>query len=592
MITTQSLLLTFCLLLCISCTPFESESDSVGALAENSSSSENDKISSDNDPHGTPSSNNADSLSSSEKTKDPDTKNESSSKEENESQSSESTEEARNDESDNDARETIAEIKMDYSEMQAPFGGADGAGSGTGGGNGSGMGVISQYYPGTEDFSSFQLAGFVLTTEDNQSTYGLDVDAGSYTWARNQINYGYLPDSQSVRTEEFINYFRYDYAEPTDGVFSISTDISDSPFRDSVHIMRIGLKAATPKTEYVPWNITFLIDISGSMGSRLDLVKESLYFLIDNMRDDDFISITTYAGSVTTVLEPVSIKDKSKAAIKALIGDLKSGGGTSMSDGMTNAYETNQSAFLNTGVNRVIVCSDGDANIGSTRGEDMLKEIEKYVDEGIFMSTLGFGTGNYKDNTMEELANRGNGNYYYIDGMEESKRIFGEQLAATIQAVAIDAKIQVTFDESTVLSYRLLGYENRDIADTLFEVDSTDAGEIGQGHTVTALYELILAPGAESANAYGDIRIRFKDVEGETHEESIVIENNALSFTDQATDFQFSVLVGEYADILRKTAHSYTTLQGLWIQAVEWNLNDNDQRKEFYNLLEQATTLE
>ncbi len=474
---------------------------------------------------------------------------------------------------------------------------SDGYGGGEGGGNGSGGGgsltLGSVYYPGTTEYSSFQLGGFIETLIDNQSTFGLDVDAASYTLARSVLNSNQLPDSAQVRTEEFINYFTYNYPEPENSVFHISADIAASPFRDTLQVLRVGMRAYTPEIRRQPWNLTFLIDISGSMNGRLDLVKESLSILIDNMKEGDYLSITTYAGSVQTILEPISLMDSDRETIKGMISDLESGGGTGMADGMTNAYTVNRSALLSEGVNRVIVCSDGDANIGARGGDDLLALIEEYVDEGIMMSTLGFGLGNYKDNTMETLANKGNGNYYYIDGINEAQRIFGDKIAATIESIAIDTKIQVEFDSEKVRSYRLLGYENRDIADELFEVDSTDAGELGPGHTVTALYELVLTKGLPSNTTLGSVRLRFKDLQGTSFEESIEITtSNSMSFDDQDSDFRFATLVGEYADILRKTPHSTTTLTELQNIAQAWGLDDSDERIEFYEILKKASILE
>ncbi|MGL1902284.1 MAG: von Willebrand factor type A domain-containing protein [Fibrobacterales bacterium] len=478
-----------------------------------------------------------------------------------------------------------------------PAGGGNGSGVGDGNGSGGGAGLTlgssGNFYPGSETFSSFQLGGFVATVDDNQSTFGLDVDAASYTFARSRIlDYAMVPDSQAVRTEEFINYFEYDYPEPEEGVFTILTDIAESPFRDSVSILRVGLKAHTPSVERVPWNLTFLLDISGSMRGRIDLVKESLYVLIDNMQEGDYLSITTYAGSVSTVLNPISLKDSDREAIKGLLKDLTTGGGTAMGDGMTNAYTVNRSAFLSDGVNRVIVCSDGDANIGSVRGEEMLTQIQEYVDGGIMMSTLGFGIGNFQDATMEKLANKGNGNYYYIDGIKEAQRIFGKKIAATIEAVAIDTKIQLEFDTQKVKRYRLLGYENRDIADELFEVDTTDAGEIGPGHTVTALYELVMND-ENNGTMLGSVRIRYQNTKGTSYEESstIVVSDNT-TFESQDDDFKFAALVGEYSDVLRKTPHSHSTLAGVLSYAQQWQLDDNDERKEFYEILESVAGLE
>ena len=448
------------------------------------------------------------------------------------------------------------------------------------------------YYPGNEKFTEFELSGFVKRWEDSLSTFGLDVDAASYTFARSRVlNYSMIPDSQEVRTEEFLNYFDYNYEEPTAGVFGITTEFTRSPFRDSLNILKIGLKAHTPALEQVPWNLTFLIDVSGSMSGRLDLVKQSLHILVDNMKEGDLISITTYAGKVSTVLEPISLRDSDRETIKGMISDLTAGGSTAMGDGLTNAYQVNQSAFLSHGANRVIVCSDGDANVGAVGGNALLELIQDYVDQGIMLSTLGFGLGNYQDATMEKLANSGNGNYYYIDGIDEAERIFTDKIASTIEAVAIDAKIQVQFNQPIAM-YRLLGYENRDIADTLFHADTTDAGELGPGHTVTALYEFNY-----DSIAYSDpvvtVHLKYKDKDGNNIEQLFEseIDYNFKDHSNLSNDTKLSILVGEYADILRRTPHVSTTLPELWSLAQDWQVNTNEQRNEFYQILEKAATL-
>lgn len=451
------------------------------------------------------------------------------------------------------------------------------------------------YYPGTEKFGELTYNGFVYTAEDNLSTFGIDVDNGSYTFGRKKINEGHLPPEASVRVEEYINYFRQDYDPPVDVPFSVQVDGAPSPFRgDSLHIIRIGLQGRElAGDERRPWNLTFLIDISGSMTSRLDLVKQSLYILVDNMQQGDKISICTYAGSVGTVLLPTTFTEIDKDGIKGIISDLVAGGSTAMASGIQNAYDVNMSGFIDGGVNRVIVCSDGDANVGPTSHEDILELISSYVEHGITLSALGFGQGNYNDYMMEQLADRGNGNYYYIDSLAEAERLFQEELIAMMEVIAKDVKIQVEFDIDAVVRYRLIGYENRDIADEDFEDETVDAGEIGAGHRVTALYEIEL-----SGNGAGNlltVHLRYKLPEGESDIPlDVPIATNVLADTFSAGSqrFQFTVGVAEFAEILRGSPYVNTSLMDVE-NIVAQSLSGGDERdEELLDLIRKAQTID
>ncbi len=444
------------------------------------------------------------------------------------------------------------------------------------GANGSG----GDYYPGTENFGELTYNEFVYATEDNLSTFGVDVDGGSYTFGRKKINEGHLPPEASVRVEEYINYFHQDYLAPVSDPFSVMVDGAPSPFRgDSLHILRIGLQGRKlSDDELRPWNLTFLVDISGSMTSRIDLVKESLYILLDNMRENDQISICTYAGSVGTVLTPTTLQNNDVESIKGIIADLQAGGSTAMASGIQNAYNVNMSGFLEDGVNRVIVCSDGDANVGSTNHEDILDMISSYVDEGITLSTLGFGQGNYNDYMMEQLADKGNGNYYYIDSLIEAERLFQDELISVMEIIAKDVKIQVEFNENTVIRYRLIGYENRNIADEDFEDETTDSGEIGVGHTVTALYELEL-----SGNGTGDlgtVHLRYKLPNGESDiPVDIAISRGIMSdsFSSASDRFRFTVGVAEFAELLKGSPYVNTSFNDVEV-LVEQAVSGSDER--------------
>jgi len=451
-----------------------------------------------------------------------------------------------------------------------------------------------EYFPGQERHGDLTYNGFVYADEDNLSTFGVDVDAGSYTFGRKKINEGIIPAPSSVRVEEYINYFRQDYPVPTSAPFSVSVDGAPSPFRaDSLHLLRIGLMGRAASTEAVPWNLTFLIDISGSMLFRLDLVKESLDILVDNMRLGDQVSICTYAGSVGTVLNPTSLQENDAAAIKAIIGDLEAGGSTAMASGLQNAYDVNSSGFLDGGVNRIIVCSDGDANVGATSHESILELIEAYVDQGITLSTLGFGSGNYNDYLMEQLADQGNGNYYYIDSIDEAQRLFTEELSAVMEVIAKDVKIQVEFNGSSVMRYRLIGYENRDIDDDQFENDSTDAGEIGAGHRVTALYELELIQGG--GDDLGLVHLRYKMPQGDSDipiEVGISRNDLAASFSQASDRFRFTAGVAEYAEILRESPHVETSMPGVEALIATSLVGSDERDAELLELIRQLQIIE
>jgi len=447
--------------------------------------------------------------------------------------------------------------------------------------------VGDDYYPGSERHGDLTYNGFVNADEDNLSTFGVDVDAGSYTFGRKKINEGIIPAPSSVRVEEYINYFHQNYPTPDTEPFSVSVDGAPSPFRaDSLHLLRIGLKGREASAGDMPWNLTFLIDISGSMRSRLDLVKESLYILVDNMRLGDQVSICTYAGSVGTVLTPTGLQQNDADAIKAIISDLEAGGSTAMASGLQNAYDVNSSGFLDGGVNRIIVCSDGDANVGATSHEAILELISDYVDQGITLSTLGFGSGNYNDQLMEQLADQGNGNYYYIDSINEAERLFTEELSGVMEVIAKDVKIQVEFNSASVLRYRLIGYENRDIEDEEFENDSTDAGEIGAGHRVTALYELELIQGG--SNSLGIVHLRYKMPDGETDipfDVSISRSDLADSFSQASDRFRFTAGVAEYAEIVRESPYVQTTLYAVEALVASALIGSDERDTELLELI-------
>lgn len=348
-----------------------------------------------------------------------------------------------------------------------------------------------------------------LVQRDGLSTFSIDVDTASYTQARRSLIGGVLPTQAAVRTEEFVNYGRYRYPQPEPGApFSITMDAARHPWEPQHHVIRVGIKGADGDQERVPLHLTFLVDTSGSMagGDRLPLAKRSLEYLVGNLAPGDTVAIATYAGSTQKVLEPTPVSDAPR--IVEAIRSLTSGGGTRMGSGLELAYEMASRARVQGHENRVIVLSDGDANLGATSHEQMLASLADHAKQGITLSTVGFGRGNYRDTLMEQLADQGDGNASYIDDFEEAKRVFGEDLGATLTTIARDVKIQVQFDLDDVIAYKLVGYENRAIADQDFRNDHVDAGEVGAGHTVTALYDVVLRD--ERSGPIAWVRVRHK----------------------------------------------------------------------------------
>lgn len=443
------------------------------------------------------------------------------------------------------------------------------AGLGTGAGFGTGAGTGSSYSAGhaqhggeslnSESYTDYGTNPMTSTATDKLSTFAIDVDTASYAIARKKIREGQVPPPESVRVEEFVNYFRYDYAGPDeDRPFAVHMDAAPSPYGDGRHVLRVGVQARKlAHSERKPSNLVFLVDVSGSMSSpdKLGLAKRALRILVDNLRDGDTVALVTYAGGVRVVLEPTGLASKSE--IIEAIESLGAGGSTAMSSGIDLAYQMAARNLRPDAESRVIVLSDGDANVGNTSPKDILRTIAGHVKEGVTLSTVGFGMGNYKDTMMEQLANKGNGNYSYIDGISQARRVFQEQLGGTLEVVAQDVKIQVEFDPDAVASYRLIGYENRDIADVDFRNDRVDAGEIGAGHTVTALYEVELARDARAPLAM--VHIRAKKPRGEKATEwayGFAAERLYPSFDQAPADFRFATAVMGAAEILRRSEHA------------------------------------
>ena len=398
---------------------------------------------------------------------------------------------------------------------------------------------------------------FIDTEDDHLSTFAMDVDTGSYSITRGYLTDGYLPPPEAVRVEEFVNAFDYNYAPPPDSAFAIHIDGAPSKFGEGkrLQLLRIGLQGhVIPTEDRKDAILTFVIDVSGSMEreNRLGLVKKALTILVNQLRPTDKVGIVVYGSRGRLVLPHIGIERRSE--ILAAINSLAPGGSTNAEEGLRIGYDL---AWRNASVNhinRVILCSDGVANVGQTGPDAILKEIRSYVQKGITLSTVGFGMGNYNDVLMEQLANTGNGNYAYVDTLSEAKRIFVENLTGTLQLIAKDAKIQVDFNPEVISRFRLLGYENRRLDHEQFRDDTVDAGEVGSGHQVTALYEVKLHPDATGKLA--TVSIRYADADN--HKVSEVSEDISVaqlhkSFDTAPATFRLAASVAEFAEILRES---------------------------------------
>lgn len=434
-------------------------------------------------------------------------------------------------------------------------------------------------------FKHYGTNPFITTEEDNQSTFAIDVDTGSYTVVRNYIQRGTLPPEEAVRVEEFINYFKPDIQPSQDKAFNIQVDGGESLFGDGYQLMRVAVKGKEIKVEdRKDANLMFVIDVSGSMDreNRLGLVKKSLRLLMSELGPRDKVGIVVYGSHGKVVLEPTSIDEKEK--ILSAIDSLHPEGSTNAEEGLTLGYQLAREYFDPEAINRVILCSDGVANVGKTGHEDILNEVKQYAKKDMTLSTFGFGMGNYNDVLMEQLANNGDGNYAYIDTFSEARRIFMEELTGTLQTIAKDAKIQVEFDPAVVERYRLLGYENRDVKDEDFRNDAVDGGEIGAGHTVTALYEVKVKNAGEKL---GNIYLRYKNVDTADVEEI----HADITYTNSLSDeLRFLSAVAEFAEILRG---SYWAKEGNLsnvLEVAESTAQDQKQ-KEFVELVKDANAL-
>ena len=465
-----------------------------------------------------------------------------------------------------------------------------------------------------EGYSPINENGFRNSTVNPLSTFSVDVDAASYSNVRRFIMDGKKPPVDAVRVEELINYFDYEYPDPTDEVpFSISTEIGDCPWNEKNKLVHIGLQAQRLNTKDLPANnLVFLIDVSGSMASenKLPLLVKSFKLLVNELRPQDKVAIVVYAGAAGIVLESTAGTDKTK--ILESLQALNAGGSTAGGQGIILAYKVATENFIQGGNNRVILATDGDFNIGVSSDGEMQRLIEEKRESGVFLTCLGFGMGNYQDSKLEILADKGNGNYAYIDNLLEAKKVLVTEIGGTLLTLAKDVKIQVEFNSMVIESYRLVGYENRLLNEEDFNDDKKDAGEMGAGHSVTALYEVVLkgqgnAPTVdpmrystnepnESAliNEMLTVKFRYKKPDGDV---SMLIEKNLenkiSAWNDLSNDFKFSAAVSEFGMLLRNSDFKGTSSFDSILSLAKDSKGDdkNGYRAEFIRIVELAKAL-
>ncbi|MHB8873370.1 MAG: vWA domain-containing protein [Myxococcaceae bacterium] len=443
-------------------------------------------------------------------------------------------------------------------------------------------------------FAPHRANRFTCAADDRFSTFAVDVDTASYVLGRTYLRSGVLPPPTSVRVEEYLNYFRYAYPAPDRGVFAVHFEGAPSPFNRGRELVRIALKGRElTKAQRKPAHLVFLVDVSGSMAgeNKLDLARSALGILVDNLHEWDTVAIVTYAGEVRRVLAATSAANR--ADILAAIASLRADGSTAMGSGLELAYREALLHVSPESVSRVIVLTDGDANAGDHQTADqMLAAVHGHVAEGVTLTAIGFGMGNYRDDLMEKLADRGNGNCFYLDSLTEARKVFQEQLSGTLEVIAKDVKLQVEWNPEAVRGFRLLGYEDRALTTSEFRDDRVDAGEVGAGHSVTALYEIERT--GEAVAELATVRVRAKLPNGSKAQEGqFKLEPRHLHarLSETSAGFRFSVAVAGAADIFRRS-----------IEGSDWNLStalelargateERADREEFVGLLDKALEL-
>jgi Ca-activated chloride channel family protein len=468
----------------------------------------------------------------------------------------------------------------------------------------------------TEGYDRIDDNSFLDVGQNPLSTFSIDVDTASYANVRRFIAQSTRPPKDAVRIEELVNYFDYDYAPPADGQpFSVSVEIAGAPWNPEHRLLRIGLKGAPlPLDERPPLNLVFLLDVSGSMEppDKLPLLKQAMRLLVDELRENDHVAIVVYAGASGMVL-PRTSGDQKRVILDAL-DRLQAGGSTNGGAGIQLAYDHAVAHFIAGGTNRVVLATDGDFNVGVTSQGELTRLIEERAESGVFLSVLGFGMGNYKDSTLEKLADRGNGNYAYIDSLAEARKVLVREMGSTLVTIAKDVKIQIEFNPAEVSSYRLIGYENRVLRAEDFNDDEKDAGDIGAGHTVTALYEIVPVGVASDAGnvdrlkyqrpleameraSRGElltVKLRYKEPDGETSRLlELPVKDEQKSYGEATPDFKFAAAVASFGMVLRDSPHKgNASLDGVLELAREGLGPDRyGYRAEFVDLVRKAGSL-
>ncbi|MDA3837446.1 MAG: von Willebrand factor type A domain-containing protein [Candidatus Delongbacteria bacterium] len=467
----------------------------------------------------------------------------------------------------------------------------------------------------TEEYSTITENQFKKVIETPISTFSIDVDAASYSNMRRFINQNQMPYKDAIRIEEMINYFNYDYEYPKDNVpFAVNTEISDCPWNKQNKLVHIGLQGKQMEQgSDIKSNFVFLLDVSGSMNSanKLGLLKKSFSLLLDALKPTDRVAIAVYAGAAGLILPSTEVSEKKK--ILDALNNLKAGGSTAGGAGIKLAYKIAEENLIKDGNNRIILATDGDFNVGVSSTSELVKMMEEKRNKGIFLTILGFGMGNYKDGRMEEIADKGNGNYFYIDNILEAKKVLVTELAGTMFVIAKDVKLQIEFNPAKVDSYRLIGYENRLLNKEDFNDDKKDAGELGAGHTVTALYEIVPAnaktekkvddlkyqqlettPYAYKTNELMFVKLRYKEPKEDT---SKLIEHplqdEGVKFDKTSNNFRYSAAVAEFGMLLRESKFKGDSTFDSVLEMAKGSMGKDDfgYRAEFVQLVEKAKLL-
>lgn len=479
---------------------------------------------------------------------------------------------------------------------------------------------VAQEEFNTEYYNAIRENIFLEATKNPLSTFSIDVDAASYANVRRFLNMGQKPPKDAVRIEEMINYFHYDYPQPKGAdPFSINAEVSECPWNTKNRLVHIGLQGKNIPTENLPpSNLVFLIDVSGSMqdANKLPLLKSAFGLLVEQLRPQDHVAMVVYAGAAGLVLPPTPGNQKEK--IKEALDKLEAGGSTAGGAGIQLAYKVAMENFRKEGNNRIILATDGDFNIGASSDAEMERMIEDKRQTGIFLTVLGFGMGNYKDSKMETLADKGNGNYAYIDNIQEGRKVFVNEFGGTLFTIAKDVKIQIEFNPTQVKAYRLVGYENRALKNEDFNNDKKDAGDLGSGHSVTALYEIVPADGQLSGNETNSVdplkyqkntidpkaykakemltvKFRYKQPDGEVSKliETVVVDTQT-PVEKTSDNFRFSVAVAEFGMLLRDSEFKgkATYEQVVSLASKARGKDEEGYRVEFINLVKSSEFLQ